>query len=189
MGEVSPNSVLLVDDDPSIRGLLSLRLERAGFAVRQAEDGIDGLAKLRDELPKVIISDLVMPRMAGIEFISVVRQRFPSIPLIVLSGTISNEFPPEARPDAWLYKGTLKFSELLQTLRDLVRKTSDRANVPPMVTIPVRVQPGSAGYFMLACSECLRMFRAMVTPSEKMGHGAASCTHCGAWIPFLMESG
>ena len=57
MRDVSENSVLLVDDDPSIRDLLSMQLEEAGFKAQQAEDGIDGLVKLRDELPKVIISD------------------------------------------------------------------------------------------------------------------------------------
>src|SRR5208283_5985033 len=88
MREVSENSVLLVDDDPSIREILSMELEEAGFKAQQAEDGIDGLVKLRDELPKVIISDLQIPRMSGIEFISVVRRRFPSIPVIVLSGSI-----------------------------------------------------------------------------------------------------
>jgi hypothetical protein len=149
---------------------------------------IDGLVKLRDELPKVITSDLEMPRMSGIEFISVVRQRFPSIQLIALSGAIPNEFPAEAHPDAWFNKGTLKFSELVQTLRDQVRKTSDRSNVPPRVTIAPRIQPGFAGYFMLSCAECLRMFRAMVAPLEKTGPGAAICSHCGAWVPFLMES-
>jgi len=58
------------------------------FAQAAAEDG---LVKLRDELPEVIISDLQMPRMAGIEFMSVVRRRFPSIPVICLSGLIPEE--------------------------------------------------------------------------------------------------
>ena len=79
MRAISPNSVLLVDDDPNLREILSIRLEKAGFEARQAADGIDGLVKLRDELPKVIIVDVQMPRMAGIEFISVVRRRFPFI--------------------------------------------------------------------------------------------------------------
>jgi ActR/RegA family two-component response regulator len=56
MRDVSANSVLLVDDDPTIRKFLSSQLEEAGFKAEQAEDGIDGLVKLRDKLPKVIIS-------------------------------------------------------------------------------------------------------------------------------------
>ena len=105
MRDISANSVLLVDDDPSIREILSEELEEAGFEARQAEDGIDGLVKLRDELPEVIISDLQMPRMSGIEFISVVRRRFPSIPVIVLSGSIPRELPAEIKPDALFRKG------------------------------------------------------------------------------------
>ena len=77
MCELAPNSVLLVDDDPSVRALLSRQLKKEGFETREAEDGIEGLVKLRNELPGVIISDLEMPRMSGIEFVSVVRRRFP----------------------------------------------------------------------------------------------------------------
>ena len=91
MRHISDNSVLLVEDDPTIRYILSNQLEEAGFKAQQAEDGIDGLVKLRAKLPKVIISDLQMPRMSGIEFISVVRRRFPSIPVIVLSGSIKSQ--------------------------------------------------------------------------------------------------
>jgi len=61
-----------VDDEPRDRGVLSRLLNAAGFVTRQAEDGIDGLAKLRETLPDIIISDLGMPRMSGAEFISVV---------------------------------------------------------------------------------------------------------------------
>ena len=104
MRDVSANSVLLVDDDPTIRNFLSSQLEKAGFKAQQAEDGIDGLVKLRDKLPKVIISDLQMPRMSGFEFISVVRRRFPSIPVIVLSGSIQRELPAEVKPDRWFEK-------------------------------------------------------------------------------------
>ena len=136
MRDVSANSVLLVDDDPSIRDLLSMQLEEAGFEAQQAEDGIDGLVKLRDKLPKVIISDLQMPRMSGIEFISVVRRRFPSIPVIVLSGSIPSEFPAEAKPDRWFEKSARQVPELLQAVHDLVRKTPDCANFPQVVTYP-----------------------------------------------------
>ena len=182
------NIVLLVDDDPHLRDFLSMRLEEAGFDARQAEDGIDGLVKLREALPQVIISDLQMPRMAGIEFLSVVRQRFPSIPVIALSGEIPDEFPAAAQPDVRLEKGTFKFSELLQTVHDLVRNTPDRASLPQVVTIPVRTWPGFAGYFILTCPHCLRTFRAISTPGNQPVEGTAVCTYCDARVPFLAES-
>ena len=188
MREDSAKSVLLVDDDPSIRGLLSMQLEKAGFKARQAEDGIDGLVKLRDELPKVIISDLQMPRMSGMEFVSVVRRRFPSISVIVLSGQIPDEVPPEAEPDVWLKKGALDIGGLLRTLHDLVRKTPDVVNLPQLVTTPVRARPGFAGYVILNCPDCLRRFAGTITPENKSVEGTAVCIYCEARVPFLIES-
>jgi CheY-like chemotaxis protein len=188
MREVSPNSVLLVDDDPSLRELLSMQLEEAGFKARQAEDGIDGLVKLRDELPKVIISDLQMPRMSGIEFISVVRRRFPFIPVIVLAGLIPNKLRAEAEPDAWFEKGGLNISELLRALHDLVRRTPDRVYLPQVVTTPVRTRPGFAGHITLTCPDCLRTFRATSTPENKAREATAVCIYCEARVPYEIES-
>jgi len=188
MRDVSANSVLLVDDDPTIRNFLSSQLEEAGFKAQQAEDGIDGLVKLRDKLPKVIISDLQMPRMSGIEFISVVRQRFPCIPVIVLSGSIQRELPEEVRPDRWFRKSVQQVPELLQAVHELARKTPDRAYLPQVISIPVRTRPDGDGYFVLTCTDCLRLFEVTSTPKNKTVEQTAVCIHCAAVVPFLIES-
>src|SRR5215204_5490225 len=57
--------VLLVEDDPAIRGLLSLTIEGEGFHVQSAGDGLEALDKVRHERPDVIVLDLVMPSMDG----------------------------------------------------------------------------------------------------------------------------
>ena len=188
MREVCPNCVLLVDDDPSMRELLSRQLRKAGFKARQAEDGIDGLVKLRDELPKVIIADLQMPRMSGIEFISVVRRRFPLMPVIAFSGSIPGEFPAAAKPDAWFEKGPVQFHALLQAVHDFARKTPDRLHLPQVISIPVRTRPNGAGYFVLTCTDCLRAFQVASTPKNKTVERIAVCSHCEARVPFLIES-
>jgi CheY-like chemotaxis protein len=188
MPEDPPQRVLLVDDDPSVRDLLSMHLERAGFEAWKAEDGIDGLRKLRDRLPKVIISDLQMPRMAGVEFVSVVRRRFPFIPVIVLTGSVPEEVPAAAQPDVWFEKGTLNIHDLLRTLRDLVRRTPDRANVPLVATAPVRTRSALVGHVVLTCPDCLRTFTVTNTPENKGVERIAICSHCEARIPFLLES-
>ena len=188
MREASENSVLLVDDDPSIREVLSIELEEAGFKAQQAADGIDGLVKLRDELPKVIISDLQMPRMSGIEFISVVRRRFPCIPIIILSGSIPSELPAEIKPDRCFEKSARQIPELLRAVCDLARKTPDGANFPQVVTTPVRTHPGFAGYFILTCTDGLRTFRATSTPENKRVDRTAICIYCEARVPYLIES-
>ena len=188
MRDVSANGVLLVDDDPAIQYVLSKRLEEAGFKAQQAEDGIDGLVKLRDMLPKVIISDLQMPRMSGIEFMWVVRRRFPSIPVIVLSGSIQRELPEEVRPDRWIRKSVQQVPELLQAVHDLARKTPDCADLPQVISTPVRTRPDGAGYFVLTCTDCLRLFQVTSTPENKTVQRIAVCVHCEARVPFLIES-
>jgi CheY-like chemotaxis protein len=188
MRDVSANSVLLVDDDPTIREILSMELAEAGFKAQHAEDGIDGLVKLRDELPKVIISDLQMPRMSGIEFIWVVRRRFPSIPVIVLTGSIPSGLPVEIKPDRWFEKNARQFPELLRAVHDLARKAPDRADLPQVISLPVRTRPDGAGYFVLTCTECLRLFQVASTPENTAVEQTAVCVHCEARVPFLIES-
>ena len=61
-------SVLVVDDDPDVRGLLETYLELEGFDVLTATNGCDALARLRHARPSVILLDLMMPVMDGVEF-------------------------------------------------------------------------------------------------------------------------
>ena len=188
MCAIAPNSVLLVDDDPAVRTLLSRQLKQKGFETREAEDGIEGLVKLRNELPGVIISDLEMPRMSGIEFVSVVRRRFPFIPVVVLSGSIPNEIPEQFEPDVWFEKGSLDFAKLLQTLRGLIKRTPESPDLPQVVTIPVRTRRAFAGHFILTCTDCLRKFSATSAPENNAVAGTAVCIYCEARVPFLIES-
>jgi CheY-like chemotaxis protein len=188
MAKVRESCVLLVDDDPSIRDLLSRYLEIAGFEAFQAEDGIDALGKLRGTLPKVIIADLQMPRMSGLEFIGVVRRRFPAIPVIVLSGSIPSELPAEPKPNLWFEKRVARFPDLVRIVNELARTVPDQIEIPQVVPIPVGVQPGFAGCFMLTGTDCLRTFRATSTTGNKAAEGSAVCTHCEARVPFLIES-
>jgi CheY-like chemotaxis protein len=188
MPEVCGNCVLLVDDDPSVRDLFSMQLEKEGFQALLAEDGIDALVKLRYTLPKVIITDVQMPRMSGIEFIAVVRQRFPSIPVIGLTGSIPKEVLAQAKPDVWFEKSTLNTSELVRSLHDLARKVPDRFDLPQVVPTPARTRPGFAGYVILTCTECLRTFRATSNPGKERVKQTAVCVHCEAHVPFLVES-
>jgi len=184
MREGSPKKVLLVDDDSNVRALVARHLEKQGFKTLQAEDGIDGLVKLREELPAAIISDLQMPRMAGIEFVCVIRRRFPTIPIIVLSGSTPRELPKECGPDVWIEKNGLSFLKLLQTLRDLIQRTPERTGFPLVADTPLQTQAGFAGDGLLNCPECLRAFRAMSTASNARVEADVVCAHCAARVSF-----
>ena len=87
--------LLLVDDEPAILNTCAAILERKGYEVRTACDGFAALAELRRSLPDVIISDLGMSNMSGFELLSVVRRRFPHIPVIAMSGEFNSAAPTD----------------------------------------------------------------------------------------------
>ncbi|MGC9403319.1 response regulator [Vibrio genomosp. F10] len=79
--------ILLVDDDPVFRRIAGGYLESQGYGVVEAENGLEALKKLRSDEPDLVISDLSMPVLNGIEFAEEVSLEYPSLPLIVVSAT------------------------------------------------------------------------------------------------------
>lgn len=80
--------VLVIDDSPSVRLMTSRVIEKAGWNVETARDGIEALEKLHTmELPSVILSDIEMPRMGGYEFVAALREddALRNIPVIFVS--------------------------------------------------------------------------------------------------------
>ncbi|MDB5966515.1 MAG: two-component system response regulator GlrR [Polaromonas sp.] len=82
--------ILIVDDDPALLKLLSLRLHYEGHAVIEAASGALALAALDHELPHILITDLRMPGMDGLQLFEAVHRRFPLLPVLILTanGTI-----------------------------------------------------------------------------------------------------
>ena len=123
-----------------------------------AEDGFEGLTALKHSLPDVILSDLEMPNMSGFEFLSVVRRRFPSIPVIVISGAFSGLSVPETvLADAFFPKGAFKARELVNLITKLIQELPTRLQAarPEKAAVWVRNDKGSV---VVTCSECLRTF-------------------------------
>lgn len=84
--------VLVADDDEDILSLLGLRLERAGYDVVTAKDGIDALEAVEGRTPDIAIVDVMMPRMDGHELIRRLRARpeTESIPILVLTAAVQD---------------------------------------------------------------------------------------------------
>ena len=81
--------ILVVDDDPEIREAISLILEANGYTVVTAQDGIDGLNKLKEDKPDLMILDLLMPRLDGFGVCKELKDprwaKYSRIPIIILS--------------------------------------------------------------------------------------------------------
>ncbi len=77
--------LLIVDDEPDLRWVLRGLFEDEGFRVSEAGDGIEALAAIAASPPDVVLSDMRMPRMPGLELLRTLRQRSPDLPVVLLS--------------------------------------------------------------------------------------------------------
>ncbi len=78
--------ILLIEDDAAVRGILSRMLEASGYAVIQATNGADGLRLWREQGADLVLTDIQMPDMNGIEVIVQLRAFAPHLPVIAMSG-------------------------------------------------------------------------------------------------------
>jgi len=81
------SKILIIDDDPGIRMLLSKFLEREGFEILMAEDGLKGVDEAKANHPDLIILDVVMPRMDGLTAARLIKFYKPlqDVPIIILT--------------------------------------------------------------------------------------------------------
>jgi DNA-binding response OmpR family regulator len=77
--------ILVVEDDPSILRGLQLNLGMEGYLVRSATDGETGLDLARSEMPDLLLVDIMLPRMGGLELIRELREKDPDVPILILS--------------------------------------------------------------------------------------------------------
>ncbi|MGA1823307.1 MAG: response regulator [bacterium] len=85
-GGVVMARVLIIDDDPQIRALLRMKLEDDGYEVEEAADGKKGIDFYRQRPAELIITDIVMPTKEGIEMIAELREEYPDVTIIAISG-------------------------------------------------------------------------------------------------------
>lgn len=80
------SKVLLIDDDPTIQKVFAQFLTRLGHEVLQADNGKTGLCLMQQNRPDLIITDIMMPEMDGLEILMKIRNDHDDIPVIAISG-------------------------------------------------------------------------------------------------------
>lgn len=177
--------ILVVDDEPAILETSATILKKKGYEVRTAIDGFTALAALRRSLPDVIISDLRMPNMSGFELLSVVRRRFPHIPVIAISGEFNSTAPTGLIADAFLKKGDYTPEELFRKIAELLERIP-RPHIATPDKAPVWIPRNEAGYFVVTCTDCLRSFS---IPDEHSGTEIreTKCVFCDTKVCYLAD--
>lgn len=85
-----PATILLVDDEELLRAGVQEMLEMSGYSVITATNGHEAMACLKQHAIDLVITDLVMPKMDGVDFVEQLRQIWPDVPVIVVSGSTRN---------------------------------------------------------------------------------------------------
>ena len=78
--------ILVIDDEKEMRTFLRDTLEQEGYEIIEAEDGFDGMEKFSANHVDLVITDLIMPRMEGVETITSLAAKHPSVKVIAISG-------------------------------------------------------------------------------------------------------
>ncbi len=138
--------ILIVEDDPTFRGLMAAILEDVGHEVRQVGDGVEGLATLRRESFDLVLTDLKMPNMGGIEFFRASRSDSAAPPFVLITafGTVEEAVTAIKEGVSDFLTKPLKDPEalrmLVQRLLELHRRerrmvaldAADLAGLPPL---------------------------------------------------------
>src|SRR5260221_7281869 len=87
---MKPGDILLVDDDPDLLKLISLRLTSAGYRIRTAESGETALAAIAVQRPAAVVTGLRMPGIHGVQPFDAIHRQHPALPVLILTahGTI-----------------------------------------------------------------------------------------------------
>ena len=117
--------VLVVEDDPPTREIMRSTLQKDGWSVSEAENGRIGLQQLQNQIPEVILLDLMMPEMDGFEFVRQLRaqEKWHQIPVIVVTAkeiTAEDEAQLTGNVERTLQKGAYSRDQLLHEVRQLV---------------------------------------------------------------------
>lgn len=129
-------TILIVDDDKTLREMYESYLQAAGYHVVTAQNGKDGLALAQEQKPNIILLDLMMPEMNGIEVLKHLKadEALKSIPVIVFTALIQDlekQQSFEAGAADYVVKTELVPSGMLEKIKSLISKGPEQATTTP----------------------------------------------------------
>lgn len=122
---VSVSRILVVEDDPSLRTVIRMVLERADFQVEEAPHGHAALEQIAASGPDLVLVDLNMPRMGGLELMERMRsnQKTASVPVVLLSGR--HDAAASAKAADGLVAKPFEPDDLVRTIRGVIESRGE----------------------------------------------------------------
>jgi DNA-binding NtrC family response regulator len=120
--------ILVIEDDDSVQNLFGQFLETQGFTVSHAINGTEGMLLIKQQKPDLIITDIMMPEMDGLEVIRAVRESHPELPVIAISGGM-RAVPINFLPHAKKF-GACRVFEKPVSLADMLTAINELLNLP-----------------------------------------------------------
>ncbi len=138
----SGRRILLVDDDDDVAAFAAICLSDAGYVVRRAASGVEALRLLEQGAPPdLMIADLGMPGMNGLQLAVAARQRFPALPILIATGYAAEDADARGTLDLPVLAKPFKAADLLGRVAELLRVASCDAR--PAAALPESPAPRS----------------------------------------------
>ena len=136
-----PKRVLVVDDDDNTRRFLTVALEENGYEAVTAEDGDDGYRKIEEEIPDLILLDVMMPKKTGFSLFKQLRRKdeYKDIPIIMLTGVAGVLEEDDAMAEGDTFESP--FDSLREGLRRGIAKMREEGLIRPERFIDKPIDP------------------------------------------------
>jgi CheY-like chemotaxis protein len=183
-------NLLIVDDEPATRFLMTQIFTNLGHSVTSAVDGFSALAEIRRQVPDILLSDLNMPGMSGFELLSVVRRRFPEMGVIAMSGAFSGDaIQPGVAADAF-YEKASRLPVLLEIIASMSAPGPQLARLHSADPSPIWILSGghtltSKASVTIVCPECFRTFPQVIEENRRLIH-ETDCIYCETLIHYAI---
>src|SRR5947208_13921822 len=173
-----PRKVLVVDDGGDIREVLAEQLATHGFEVLMAGNGLAALLHVKRQRPEVVVLDVMMPRLGGLEALKRIRAFHPEAKVVVVSGSLDDEVRRQA-----LALGAAGVLEKPVSLTDILAALGETERPPPTPTEPrgegagargrLQPPPANPGRSLLVDSDPM-ISASTCNPLPPMDNGAAA---------------
>ena len=119
-----PKKITIIEDDHFLSSLMKARLEKEGFTVSQAFDGEEAIQLLKQELPSLIILDLIMPKVTGFEVLQLISitPQLDKVPVVILSNLAQDSDIQKAQElgaKEYFVKVKVSIDDLVQKIKTL----------------------------------------------------------------------